>query len=164
MRLKSDLKMMYVQPLYFYPIFVFLIFIMPTLFDDNGDSWLKSDLASVFYLFIAITLSMLAIHFIFLVPAGKCDITIDRKGITSNRIKYDEFLGFIGWENIDSVYIFTLGKGPKYIYIYIKPSKKDKYDSIRRTRIPFDFVSQSTREVERCFERHTKLRRKFFEH
>lgn len=161
MRLKSDLKMMYVQPLYLYPIFVFFIFIVPTLFDDNGLSWLQNNLASVFLFFMAMTLLMLAVHFVFLVPAGKCDITIDRKGITSDRIKYDDFSGFIGWGNIESVYIFTLGKGPKYIYIYLKPNENDKYDPVRRTRIPFDFVCQSMREVEMCFEKHTKLRRSF---
>lgn len=153
--------MMYVQPLYLYPMFVFLILIVPTLFKDNGFSWLQSNLTSVFLVFAAMSLFILAVHFIFLVPTGRCDINIDRKGITSDRIKYENFSGFIGWEHIDSVYIFTWGKGPNYIYIYLKQNENDKYDSVKRTRIPFDFVNQSIREIESCIEKHTKLRRKY---
>lgn len=156
LNLKSNKKLMYVAPLYYTPAGVFFILLLPALFEYKEGEYIFSDFIPFFIICTFLILIHLAIHFFILVPIGKCDITIDRTGICSDKIKCKSFAGYIDWKSIESVYIFTLGRGPNYIYLYLNSGY-----STQKIRIPFDFVTESTREIEEYIAQYAKLRRNY---
>ncbi|MCE9688289.1 hypothetical protein LZP73_19150 [Shewanella sp. AS16] len=161
MNLKSDKKIMYVNPLYYIPAFVFSMFILTAMFSNSEEEIRLSNFFALFLLCTLLTLTLLAIHFLISIPIGKCDITIDRKGIYSDKIKCKRFVGYVDWKSIESVYIFSLGRGPNYIYLYLHSDGCNKKLPVQKIRIPFNFVTESIREIEDHIAQYTKLRKNY---
>ena len=166
MHLKSDKNRMYVKPLYLYPSVSFVMFfLVPMFFSEKEFSYENAKYTLI--LFAIITASVLLVHYLLMVPIGRCDIVIDRNGVSSEKIKKYGFEGFVKWDCIQKVKVFDNPKGPNIIDLYIHPeavvdnsildgSATERFD-LKIITIRFDFVPEPVKEIEKYISKFKKI-------
>lgn len=166
MHLKSEKNRMYVKPLFLYPFVCFVMFILvPMIFSEKDFSY--ENAKYTFILFVMITASVLLVHYLLMVPIGRCDIVIDRNGVSSEKINKYGFKGFVKWDCIQKVKVFDNPKGPNIIDLYIHPeavvdnsildgSATNRFD-LKIITIRFDFVPESVKEIEKYISQFIKI-------
>ena len=58
--------------------------LVPMFFSEKGFSYDNAKYTLI--LFVMITASVMLVHYLLMVPIGRCDIAIDRNGVSSEKI------------------------------------------------------------------------------